>query len=171
MSLPDSWVERLFGRLSVRYGSAFLRQYEGIQTDAVKADWAMALVDFQRHPKAIEWALANLPEYAPNAGQFVRLCHSAPGEDRKPVPALSAPKADPHKFRAILEAVGQALAKPKTKADTAANLRAIEASGKALTLAQRQALRELEQDGPAPAEFNGLHQPIPAENCPWNRAA
>jgi hypothetical protein len=79
MSLPSAWVESLFARLTIRYGSAFMRQYADIDADAVKADWADVLGGFAGQPEAIRYALENLPaDKPPNAGQFRLMCNNAP---------------------------------------------------------------------------------------------
>lgn len=167
MSLPDSWVEKLFARLAVRYGTAFLRQYGDVQTAAIKADWALALADFERVPKAIEWALQNLPEAPPNASQFLKLCRSAPGDDRKPFEALPAPPANPERVREALQSLRSRQAAAATSAKAVAErLREIEASGRPLTLAQREMLKACDvQQFDEPACMPG--SPIPRERWPW----
>lgn len=79
MALPASWIETLFARLSVRYGTAFLRQYEDGDPEAIKADWAHVLHEFNEHPDGIVYALEHLPpERPPNALQFRDLCRAGP---------------------------------------------------------------------------------------------
>jgi hypothetical protein len=139
MPLPNSWVDELFSRLAVSYGTAFLRQYEGIDLAAVRADWASKLHGLEQRPEAIKHALECLPDRPINALQFRDLCRCAPVYA---VPQLAAPRADP----AI---VAQALAAVRDKPDAAmspaqrciANIDAIEAAGRPLTLAQK-AVRE-----------------------------
>ena len=88
------WVERLFGRLLVRYGDSWTRKWEGIPMDAVKDDWAEQLAGiFERNPQAVAYALENLPEFPPNADQFVRLCTQQPSPVHQ---ALPAPEAKPN---------------------------------------------------------------------------
>lgn len=95
MPMQSSWVDSLFGRLMVRYGRAFVAQYEGIDLDVVKADWAGALdgVTADR----VSFALEHLPaDRPPNALQFLALCRemrlastgqlAALSLDRNPVP-------------------------------------------------------------------------------------
>ena len=68
MPLPSPWVDRIFDKLTLVYGQAFLRKWDSIDMGAVKADWAHELAGFEHHPKAIAWALQNLvPDRAPNA--------------------------------------------------------------------------------------------------------
>ena len=89
--LPDSWVDALLGRLTVRYGVAFMRQYGDIDPAAVKADWARVLSGLSG--EAIAGGIKNLPaEKPPNAGQFRWLCIDAmPGEANRVFTALPAP--------------------------------------------------------------------------------
>lgn len=100
MALPERWIDLLFGRLSVRYGAAFLRQWPADADPAVlKADWAQVLDRVSK--EAITYALECLPPVPPNALQFRDLCRRAPGPN---VPALPAPelRADPARVRALV---------------------------------------------------------------------
>lgn len=91
MPLPDSWVESLFARFAVRYGAAWMRQWDGVDIAAVKADWAEQL-DGQTSG-AIKHALECLPvDRPPTAGQFLLLCRNAP---TAAPPALPAPDLSP----------------------------------------------------------------------------
>lgn len=103
--LPLHWVENLFSRLSVRYGQAFLRKYDGIETSLVMEDWARELGGFVReidgkpHGPAISYALANLPETAPNVAEFRAICRRYTEPEKQ---ALPPPQADPEKVKAIV---------------------------------------------------------------------
>lgn len=95
------WVEVLFMRLLTRYGDAWTRKWEGIDADAIKADWQENLQTiFERNPKAIAYALQHLPDYPPNSDGFARLCLLAPS----PTGYLSAPSAkpDPERVAAVM---------------------------------------------------------------------
>ena len=86
------WVDRLFSRLQVRYGSAWTRMWVGIEPEAVKADWASMLGQlFDRNPSALVYGLDHLPDTPPTAGVFLKLCLAAPDERK----ALPAPTAKP----------------------------------------------------------------------------
>lgn len=100
MSLPQDWADRLFLRLSVRYGESFLGQYRNQDMAAVKADWADVLDGWERCPSAIAWALDSLPERAPNAITFRNLCRAAPQAPQ--ALQLLPPKADPQKVAEIV---------------------------------------------------------------------
>lgn len=92
MSLPVSWVDRIFEKLTLTYGQQFLRRWSDIDLNAVKSDWAHELSGFEQHPKAIAWALQNLPaETPPTVLQFKFLARRAPPDE---LPRLEAPKAD-----------------------------------------------------------------------------
>lgn len=92
MSLPQPWVDRVFDKLTLVYGQSFLRRWADIDLAAVKADWAHELSGFQQHPRAIAWALQNLPpEKPPTVLEFRALARKAPAEE---LPRLEAPTAD-----------------------------------------------------------------------------
>lgn len=137
MSLPSRWVDALFGKLTVVYGQAFLRQWEGVDLDAVKADWAEGLAGLEQSPNAIAHGLANVnPDKPPNVLQFKALCLKAPQYKPK---ALPAPPADP----AVVEAVMAGFQRPPAfdaKA-WAWRLKGREESGERLTMAQREMWR------------------------------
>lgn len=102
--LQESWVDALFERLTLRYGVAFMRQWEDMAPAAVKLDWACVLhgIDGQ----TIKRALQSLPsDKPPNASQFRRLCMDAiPGEAYRVHVALPAPKVpQPESVRARLD--------------------------------------------------------------------
>lgn len=97
--MKTEWVEALLGRLSVRYGASFMRQYEGVESRLVIGDWAVALAGFG--PDHIKHALTILPaDWPPNAMQFRDLCKKMP--EKFAAPQLEAPKADPDRVRKIL---------------------------------------------------------------------
>lgn len=110
MPLPSDWVDRLFGRLSLRYGAAFLAQWPDLSVDAVKADWGVVLDRFDLMPLAIAHGLDYLPERPVNAVQFRNLCRGAP---LAPAPRLEEPAADPGRVsRALAEARHAVAAEP-----------------------------------------------------------
>lgn len=116
MSLPTAWVDRIFDKLTLVYGQAFLRKWDAIDMNAVKSDWAHELSGFEHHPKAIAWALQNLnPEKAPNALEFKFLARRAPPEE---LPKLAAPKADPERVAAELAKLAPVKAAPRSRPNT-----------------------------------------------------
>lgn len=100
MSLPTPWVDRIFDKLTLTYGQSFLRRWADIDLNAVKSDWAHELAGLQQHPRAIAFALENLPaERPPTVLEFRATARKAPAED---VPRLPEPKADMKRVEAEL---------------------------------------------------------------------
>ena len=100
MSLPLPWVDRIFEKLTLVYGQAFLARWRDLDLDAVKADWAHELDGFERHPKAIAHALQALPpEKPPTVLQFRELARRAPLPE---LPRLAGPPADAGRVAAEL---------------------------------------------------------------------
>lgn len=94
--LPSRWVESLFARLAVTYGRDFVAQYDGLDLQAVKDDWAGKLADFwhkdgegEPHAPAISWALQNLPPKPLNVEAFRQLCRGY-----RPIPDASQKRLD-----------------------------------------------------------------------------
>lgn len=134
--LPDAWVDSIFARLAVRYGSAWTRMWEGLDIAAVKADWASELGYYAQHPDGISHALKNLPDRPPSVSQFRELCRGAP---TPPPPALPAPKANPE-AASVLRAAGASLVR-RSDRSWAEAMRAREMACERLTLFQRSAWR------------------------------
>jgi hypothetical protein len=135
--LPSAWVDRLFARLAVRYGSAWIRMWEGVPMDAVKADWAEELAGFAALPEALAYGLDNLPlDKPPTVKQFAATCNRIP--EKAPL-AIEGPIASP----AIVAKVRQGLrpSDPDPLA-WARKLRAKEAACERLTAFQRKAWRD-----------------------------
>ena len=103
MSLPLPWVERIFEKLTLVYGQAFLRRWADIDLNRVKSDWSHELSGFDRAPQAIAFALANLPEAPPTVVQFKAIARQAPAPE---VPLLPEAKADPARLAAELAKLG-----------------------------------------------------------------
>ena len=134
--LDARWVDSIHTRLLVRFGAAWVRMWEGIPEDAVKADWAQHLSGLAGW--AIKHALENLPaDRPPTVGQFRSLCLGAP--IAAPV-ALPAPKADPERVAAELAKMQRSVV-PGDGKDWAHRLREREKQGGRLTLFQREAWR------------------------------
>jgi Arc/MetJ-type ribon-helix-helix transcriptional regulator len=169
MRLPESWVEALFERLIVRYGAAFMRQYEQCEPALVKADWAQVLGGFQSRPDAIRYAIDNLPnERPPNALQFRALCNSVP--EPPPPPQIEGPKPQPSRVAALLDRMRAATEAQRAGPDmVASRLREI-AKTRRLTQAQMLALAECERVE-TPSGDMGQFRPIdPAVLPPGMRA-
>ncbi len=143
MALKASWVERLFGRLTLRYGSAFLRQWPDADPALVKADWAEVLDGASGH--SLSYALRYLPERPPNAIQFRDICRRAPAPD---VAAIAAPveRADPERVTAIVSRATRPIGLPQeSPADQCARniLRIVEGCGGCMSPPQRQQIEAM----------------------------
>ena len=99
MGMPSAWIDRIFDKLTLTYGRAFLDRWKDLDLSAVKSDWMRELDGMERHPEAIAFALSNLTEKPPTVIEFRTMCRRAP---LPVVPALEAPKSDPERVRAEL---------------------------------------------------------------------
>lgn len=116
MSLPAQWIDRIFDKLTLTYGQSFLRRWSDIDLNSVKSDWAHELAGFEHHPKAIAWALQNLPaDKPPTVLDFKFLARRAPPDE---VPRLEAPKADPARVAAELAKLAPVVKKPSARPST-----------------------------------------------------
>lgn len=116
MPLPARWVDHLFAKLTVRYGSAFQRQWPDADIEFVKADWADVLDGTSA--ESIAYALQYLPtERAPNAMQFRDLCRRAPAR----TPALPPPdvRADDRVVAAAVATASSAIGTPRDRLEWA----------------------------------------------------
>ena len=139
------WVDRLFSRLHIRYGDAWLRKWDGLPLDAVKADWQQMLGTlYARCPEALAYALEHLPaDFPPNSDGFLRIAlgYQSPME-KLPPPAT---KVDAK----VLEVVKQAMEKPEgydPGRECADKLRARKMGGR-LSIPQAAQLKALEEIG------------------------
>lgn len=99
MTMPLSWVDRIFDKLTLTYGQQFLGRWRDVDMNAVKSDWLHQLSGFEKSPESIQYALQNLPDAPPTVIQFRALCRSMP---RKDVLELPQPKADPEIVRRVM---------------------------------------------------------------------
>lgn len=100
MSLPLPWVDKIFEKLTLVYGQAFLARWRDLDLDAVKHDWAHELAGFEAHPAAIAHALQALPpDKPPTVLQFRDLARKAPLPE---LPRLESPPADAARVAAEL---------------------------------------------------------------------
>lgn len=82
----------------------------------MKSDWAHELSGFEGHPKAIAWALQNLPaDKPPTVLDFKYLARRAPPDE---LPRLEAPKADPERVAAELAKLAPMLKAPPKRSNT-----------------------------------------------------
>ena len=81
MTMPSSWVDKIFQKLTLVYGRDFLGRWEGVPLEEVKADWGHELNGYENAPQAIAYALQNLPPKAPTVLEFRAICRSAPAAE------------------------------------------------------------------------------------------
>lgn len=96
-------VDQVHARLLVRYGSQWIRLYEGIDPQAVKADWIEQIGGIR--VEAVKHALENLPtDRPPNAGRFKALCmeYRAPDQHHQALPRPKATPEDRERVRVML---------------------------------------------------------------------
>ncbi len=65
MSLPEAWIDKIFEKLVLVYGTDFMNRWRGIEVEKVKADWAHELAGLSQSPEAIKHALQHLPPGKP----------------------------------------------------------------------------------------------------------
>lgn len=142
MAMSAKWIDELFGRLSVRYGAAFLRQWPDADPAVVKADWMSVLSGCSGQD--IAYALQYLPEgLPPNAMQFRAIARRAPPPE---VPRIEGPKADQARVAELVAKVGKAPDDGLTPSQRVAYvLRKKLADGVRLTPAQRAQLAALDR--------------------------
>lgn len=139
--LPSQWIDRIFSKLTARFGRDFLGRWEGVDLDIVKADWADELSGLQSRPDAIKYALENMGKKAPNVAEFKEICNRAPVAG---LLSLPSPKASRDVIDKAIELARAAVLTPR--GDHLDTLRALADGdardgtfmGKRVTLAQRQ---------------------------------
>lgn len=167
MSLQSKYVDRIFARMLIRYGVLWIRMWENVDPDELKADWADVLGRFS--VESLQYGLDNLPtDKPPTASQFRAICNNMPARYDVALIGQNASKASPEvisKMAATAEAM-------RAGADPHAWARALKAKPKeALTIAQREALERFDSNtqGLGTGEISGSFFPIPPENWPWNQ--
>ena len=145
MSLPAAWVDRIFEKLTLVYGQAFLRRWDGLDLTAVKADWAHELRGFAQAPNAVAHGLAHLPTEGqpPTVLQFRQLCVRAAVVDRAALSdSKSDSKPDPQRVAATLARLREHRPNPREPKGWAWALKAREERDpKCLSAAQRDMWR------------------------------
>ena len=143
MPMPLAWLDRIFEKLTVTYGSAFMDRWRDVDIAKVKTDWLEVLDGTEQHNgQMIGYALANLPEKPPTVIEFRNICRRAPIPE---VARLEGPKADPKRVKAeiakMLELV-KASPAPADKKDWARRLRDMYRGGEKLRPIQLRFARE-----------------------------
>lgn len=143
--LESEVIDRLFGRLAVRYGVAWSNKWQGLDATLVKADWARELAGIPNW--ALAYALAHLPaSYPPDAGEFANSARAAPASaNPKPQERIREEvKADLPRLRGELERLHEKL-RNRGPRDWIADLRARLDAGETLTAGQLEALHNAER--------------------------
>jgi len=113
-SLPDAWVQSLWSELAANYAGKWQRQFPvppcppgadpaqhaHDHIRSIQNVWAKRLGHLQSNPKALRYALDNLPENPPTLPEFIALCNRRPDAPQK---ALPAPEADPQRVQQVLD--------------------------------------------------------------------
>jgi len=134
--LPSAWIDRIFSKLTARYGRDFLSKYEGVDLDVIKADWAEELAGLQHRPQAIKYALDRPDTKPPNVIEFKAACARAPVRADL---ALEAPKASQCVIDRAIAAAREMTRFKGDRLDPIRLLRKREMEGdKTLTLVQRK---------------------------------
>jgi hypothetical protein len=127
MSMPASWTEKIFMKLTLIYGRDFTGRWEGMNICDIKTDWSHELSGYENRPKAIAWALQNLPAgKPPTVLEFRKLCNTLPQEATV---FIDAPKADPVRLKAVLAAMPAPVASSYGMKDWAHRLKARHEAG------------------------------------------
>lgn len=135
MSIPLTWIDRIFEKLTLTYGAEFLNRWKGVPLDEVKADWARELDGLEKRPEAIKYALEHLPtDKAPTVLQFRELTRRAPD---KALPALPAPEVNPAAVAHAIEMAHKAFNTPVDRLARQREHMAMELRGEQVSPAQR----------------------------------
>lgn len=163
MPLPFPFVERIHQRLQVRYGSAWVSKWAGIDKEAIQADWADALDGMS--VESIRKAFENLPpDFPPTATAFRALGHIP--EERQPAPQLPPP--DPVGMKRIASELEAGRVNLETPSEWMERLRRDVEAGTA-SRARKEHYRIAVANGyfgGATVEQIGGFKPIPRESWP-----
>lgn len=78
--LPDSWIEKVFSRMSSMYGTLFSDRWRDCDLNDVKAAWAEELAGFSDNPECYGLALKAMVEeckFPPTLPEFFALCRNS----------------------------------------------------------------------------------------------
>ena len=143
MELPDAWVDEIFTRLSIVYGSRFTGQWPAAAISGVKDGWAHELREFAQNRGAVLYALEHLP--TGNVPNVLELRDIARVHVRRQTITTSSPHATvtPEERQRALDVLAS-FRRPGRQGprDWARLLEAREERGERLSLYQRNAWRE-----------------------------
>ena len=76
---PDDGLDYVFARMGAVYGSAFNRQWEGMDVDLVRQEWKHQLGSFLTYKPSLDYAFTRLdPDFPPSAVKFRTFCNGGP---------------------------------------------------------------------------------------------
>ncbi len=144
MSLPMSWVEKIFKKLTLTYGRDFTDRWHEDDLEDVKADWAHELRFFQQSPASIAYGLEHcITGKPPTVQDFKAACYRKPEQPTM----LPSPTVNPEIAAKVLGGLKQAPVQQNGMKDWAYRLKARHAAGEKLNRNQiiyyRQALGEI----------------------------
>lgn len=115
-ALPKPWVERIFDRMSVLYGSKFADLWRGVEPEGLKQAWAEELCGFKDQPERIKQALDALRglEQPPTLPQFINMLRNT--HSTAPI-ALPAPVDREAGAKKLEEVVKPAIKTAQDKTD------------------------------------------------------
>lgn len=143
MSLPDSWVDHIFAKLTLTYGQRFMGLYAGLDIADVKADWGRVLSAFQQNRAALSFGLENLPaDQPPTALQFRAICGRRPEQPYRQLPAPQCSAEAKAQGLTALHRLRHDFGKARGERAWAGRLQQLEQRGVDLTPFQREAWRE-----------------------------
>lgn len=123
-------VGAIFDKLAVRYGAAWLRQWDGVDMVLVRADWEDELSGFASNWEPLRYALRNLPERCPTVGELRAIANRCPPPQFERLPAPAADPSVVTQATAQLEQVAKAMtAQPKDQKAWARRILARVAAG------------------------------------------
>lgn len=108
-ALPESWINRLFGRLEGLYGARFHDLWKGTDLENVKAVWAEKLAGFHDRPEVLKAALGACDDkpWPPTLPEFLGFCRNAAGRGEV-FTALPEPKMTPEERERNAEKLAKA---------------------------------------------------------------
>ncbi len=153
-------IDAIFGRMAVRYGSAWFAKWDGVPIETVKADWARELGGFSR--EAIVYALGYLPaDFPPSVTQFRDTCARAPERMQKRI-AQAIDREGKARIDGELRRIAESISRRSPLA-WAYELQEREAAGEVLNETQRKAWRDAMTASPINT-VSGEFTPIP-DHC------
>jgi hypothetical protein len=144
-TLPSKFdfVDKVFARMRVRYGADWVRKFECVSHDELKADWGQVLENLPS--SAIEYGLENLPNRVPIATDFRSLCRESLRYDA-PQLEITNPKIEPERWAEIKKQIQRVLTTPPDPKRPARELKAKEDVGEYLSIHQKRYWREVLKD-------------------------